>query len=64
MYNMKHIKSNGVHFIWYTKKSGQSCAIHWECQLPIWVKPRFETSNLGWRAGWLLFAIGHCNEPV
>lgn len=64
MSNIKHIKAKGIHFLWYTKRNGQKRAIHWECQSPIWIKPRFEINKSGWRAGWLWLAIGYCSEPL
>jgi hypothetical protein len=61
---VKRNKTQGVHFLWFKWKENKSYAIHWECQPPVWWLPKVERDELGWRAGWLVFAFGFCNQPV
>lgn len=54
---MRYNKIKGMHFIW-GKWFGKYRWIYWECQPPIWWRPRFEKYKYGKRIRWLTFAVG------
>jgi hypothetical protein len=47
-----------MHFIWCKWFDGRYRWVYWECQPPVWWKPRIEKYKFGTRFGWLIFSIG------
>jgi hypothetical protein len=56
---VKYIKtSQNVHIYWQQIDENLYRWRSFECNLPVWWKPKFEKFSAGIRFGWLVFAFG------